>query len=279
MMKMRAVSRFFDRTPVTDPATGELLFKAQFANYDGSKRDAYSAYRRIMSTDPDITVPASRCVSALGKTWVLGDDQPDGWSELHRVKYIAHMAAGVASVQSLSDYLLGTAATTTWGDIQWISDAAEESISSGVPSMYLAILPDSFEAEQYDLVTVGALTIFVQSAAHQASGFLEARGYVQSAGLPNLSVSVQRRVFNPSTGGYTSSTTDTVRTLQLRWQELFRYTDQMDEKFQEGDVVFAVPLTTDVKMGDELTYGTKTYLLRGITAMAGVRVLHAREKV
>lgn len=57
-VKLAQVSRYFDRTLVTDPVTGGFLFKAQFSNYDDSKRDAFTAYRRIMSLSPEITSPA-----------------------------------------------------------------------------------------------------------------------------------------------------------------------------------------------------------------------------
>ena len=135
-----------------------------------------------------------------------------------------------------------------------------------------AILPDSFEAEQYDLVTVGALTIFVQSAAHQASGFQRAGTFRAPAcrtcrSACSVGCSTPARAATPLDDGHRAH-------LQLRWQELFHRPD--GREVPEGDVVFAVPLTTDVKMGDELTYGTKTCY--GITAMAGVRsVLHAGE--
>ena len=65
MMTMREVSRYFDRVQASNPITGAPLFLCQFANYDGSKRDAFAAYRRVMSTDPDTAVQPGHVVSAL----------------------------------------------------------------------------------------------------------------------------------------------------------------------------------------------------------------------
>ena len=59
-MKLSQVSRYFDRTPVLDPEAGTELFRAQFSNYDGSKRDAFTAYRRIMEGAAPIQLPLDR---------------------------------------------------------------------------------------------------------------------------------------------------------------------------------------------------------------------------
>ena len=65
-MKLTQVSRYFDRTPVLDPETGDELFRAQLSNYDGSKRDAFTAYRRIMSVAPDTDIPLKRAGKCIG---------------------------------------------------------------------------------------------------------------------------------------------------------------------------------------------------------------------
>ena len=60
MMTLREVSRYFDRVPCYDPLTGDELFRGQFINYDGSRRDAFTAYRRVLSVDPDVPIPPPR---------------------------------------------------------------------------------------------------------------------------------------------------------------------------------------------------------------------------
>lgn len=275
-MKLSQVSKFFDRTPVLDPETGDELFRAQFSNYDGSKRDAFTAYRRIMSVAPEIEIPPKRVVRAHDAVWIVGDGHVDGWSEKHRRKHIVHQAAGRARVWSLAGYLANDPPKDTWADLQWLVDRAEEEVSSHKPQMYVAIMSNNDRVKEHDVVQVGDERLFVQAAAYHASGFLEARGILQLGGASDVSLTVHRRVYDPVSGRYTTAETATVRTLNVRWQELYLYGNQLDERFQEGDTVFAVPAGTDVKMEDTLVFVGRRYSIQSIRSISGATVLHGR---
>ena len=274
-MKLVQVSRYFDRSLVTDPVTGDFLFKAQFSNYDGSKRDAFTAYRRIMSLSPELTIPPARVIRALGETWIVGDGHPDGWKDLHRRKFVTHKAAGPATIWSLADFMAARAPRETYGDLQWVVDRAEEEVSSLTPQMFVAILPDTAEAPPHSVIQIGSDTMFVQSSAHHASGFLEARGYLQS-GSAARTVDLVKRVFNPATGGYTNQTTATVRALKVRWQELYEYANQLDERFQEGDATFVVPPGTAVDTSTSLVHEGRKYTVLAVKPLAGGLAVHSR---
>ena len=278
MMTMREVSRYFDRVQASNPLTGAPLFLCQFANYDGSKRDAFAAYRRVMSTDPDTVVQPGHVVSALGKTWMLGDDHPDGWDELHRRKFVAHRAAGQAGVQSLQSYLANSTPTSVWADMRWAGDTSEEGESSDKIERHVAILPAGTSVKPYDLISLGGDTMLVRSAALQSSGFMEARGLVQETPARET-LSLMQRVFTPATGGYTETSPTPVLTFRARWQEMFRYEDQLDERFQEGDETFAVPVATVVKSGDAFTVSGRRYLVAAVRVLAGVKVIHGRPAI
>lgn len=275
-MKLTQVSRYFDRTPVLDPETGDELFRAQISNYDGSKRDAFTAYRRIMSVAPEIDIPLKRVVRAHDKVWIVGDGHVDGWAEKHRRKHIVHQAAGRARVWSLASYLANDPPKDTWADLQWVVDRAEEEVGSHKPQMYVAIMSNTERVREHDVVQVGSERLFVQASAYHSSGFLEARGILQLGGASDVSLSVQRRTYNPVTGKYTTATVATVRTLNVRWQELYLYGNQLDERFQEGDTVFAVPAATQVQMEDSISFFGRAYSIQSIKTISGALVLHGR---
>lgn len=274
-MKVKDCARFFDRTPVTDPVTGDVLFKAQFTNFDGSKRDAFTAYRRVMSVAPEVDIPAARVVNAMGATWIVGDGHADGWSELHRRKFITHMAAGEASVWTLAGYLADEQPNKNWADLQWVTDRAEEEESSDWPQMYVAIMPNPADVEPYSVIEVGSDRLLARSIAHHASGFLEARGLLQSSATKD-SVSLVTREYSPAQGKYVTTTTATVRTLRVRWQEMYRYDNQLDDRFQEGDEVFAIPAGTPASTATSLQFGGQAYSVLSVTQIAGAQTLHAR---
>ena len=122
---------------------------------------------------------------------------------------------------------------------------------------------------------MGGTTILVRAAAHFASGFMEARGYQQPADTL-LAVTILQRKFNPATGGYDLLASASAPSIKARWQELFQYTDQLDERFQEGDAVLAVPAATPVQMSDHLERAGEKFLIQDMTLMAGVLVIHVR---
>ena len=275
-MKLTQVSRYFDRTPVLDPETGDELFRAQLSNYDGSKRDAFTAYRRIMSVAPEAVIPLQRVVRAHDQVWLVGDGHVDGWAEKHRRKHIVHQAAGRARVWSLAGYLANDPPKDTWADLQWVVDRAEEEVGSHKPQMYVAIMSNTERVREHDVVQVGSERLFVQASAYHSSGFLEARGILQLGGASDVSLSVQRRTYNPVTGKYTTATVAAVRTLNVRWQELYLYGNQLDERFQEGDTVFAVPAATQVQMEDSINFLGRAYSIQSIKTISGALVLHGR---
>lgn len=275
-MKLTQVSRYFDRTPVLDPETGDELFRAQLSNYDGSKRDAFTAYRRIMSVAPEVVIPLQRVVRAHDEVWIVGDGHVDGWSEPHRRKHIVHQAAGRARVWSLAGYLANDPPNDTWADLQWVVDRAEEEVGSHKPQMYVAVMSNTERVREHDVVQVGDERLFVQSAAYHASGFLEARGILQLGGASDVTLNVQRRTYDPVTGKYTTATVATARTLNVRWQELYLYGNQLDERFQEGDTVFAVPAATQVQMEDSISFLGRAYSIQSIKTLSGALVLHGR---
>lgn len=275
-MKLTQVARYFDRTPVLDPETGDELFRAQFTNYDGSKRDAFTAYRRIMSVAPEITIPLNRVVRAHDAVWIVGDGHVDGWAEKHRRKHIVHQAAGRARVWSLAGYLANDMPRDTWADLQWLVDRKEQEVSSHVPQMYVAIMSNTYPVREHDVIQINGERLFVQAAAHHASGFVEARGILQVGGAGDTMLSVLKRVYDPVAGKYTQTASTPVRTLNVRWQELYLYGNQLDTRFQEGDTVFAVPASTDVALEDSVLYFGRRYTLLSIKNISGAKVLHAR---
>jgi hypothetical protein len=274
-MKLTQVARYFDRTPVTDPDTGDELFRAQFTNYDGSKRDAFTAYRRIVSTAPDVGVPTSRVVAAHGSVWMLGDGHVDGWTEAHRRKYIAHAAAGKATVRTLQQYLDNQAGASAWADLQWVADRAEEEVSSNHPQWYVAILPASATVREHDVIDLNNERLLVQTVALHASGFTEARGYLQRDAA-DRTLTLSSRTFDPVAGKYTPGAGTTYRTLALRWQEMYLYGNQLDPRLQEGDVAFVLPGSAAVSAESRVTYAGRDYTVLAVKDVSGAKALHAR---
>lgn len=78
-MKLANAAVYFDRDTVYDGYTGQLLFKAQFASYDGSQPDGSFSRRRTVSVGPGVAHPPRSAVEVHGEKWIVGEFVTDGF--------------------------------------------------------------------------------------------------------------------------------------------------------------------------------------------------------
>lgn len=275
-MELVDVATFFDRVPALDPVSGRTLFKCQLLAYDESKRDAFTAYRRIMSTNPTVTLPADHVVELHGVNWLVGEGQADGWEQAHRRKYVLHRAVGRAEVYRLASWLSGTPSSTPLGDLQWVKDVKELEVSSRSPQKFIAIFASPVDLREYDVVVFAGRAVLITSVMHSAAGYAEGTGNLQETPLASLTLG--QRTYNPATGGYTAGAATTVNAMKVRWQEIYAYEDQLAERYQEGDCTWVLPSTATVSTATELSYGTEKYTVLAIRTVAGCKAVHARLK-
>lgn len=276
-MELVDVSSFFDRTPVQDADSLAQLFLAQFQPFDDSHRDNAIAYRRVMSVAPGTSMPASRAVKALGKTWLVGRDNPDGLAALHRQKYVVQSASAKASIHTAAGFLATSGAASVWCDLQWTADRKELAESSLSPQEYTAFLPSTAVVGEHYFVVLGSQCLMVQSSYLSPAGYLEARGVLQPFTAPGTAT-LTPRTFSSATGGYTAGTPVTVACAVVRWQEFYRYAGQSDEKFQEGDMVLLLPAGTAAAPTNEIVSGGITWTVLTARAEFGVLAVHGRPR-
>lgn len=273
-MELVDVASFFDRVPALDPVSGATLFNCQLLAYDESKRDAFTAYRRIMSTNPGVTMPADRVVELHGVNWMVGEGQTDGWEQAHRRKYVLHQASGRANVYRLASWLAGTPDSTPLGDLQWVKDVKELEVSSRSPQRFIAIFATPADLREYDVVAFGGRAVLVTSVMRSAAGYTEGTGNLQE--MPLGGVTLSSRTYNPATGGYTPGASVTVNGMKVRWQELYAYEDQLAERYQEGDCTWVLPASAAVSTSTEIIFGLEKYTVLAVRSVAGCKAVHAR---
>lgn len=274
MLTLAAASRYFDRTPILDPFTDDLLFYAQIDPYQDAVRDSATAYRRILSVAPGVVMPTSRLVKILGSVWIVGDSETDGLAEAHRVKYVLHPAPTLLSLRSLNGYVTGAVATVSWGEMVWYKDGKDESTSSRLVPMYSAYLPTPTPLSEYDIIQVGTSGYLVGPPHTNSSGISSAT-CVKLEHVP-VDATLASRVYSPVTGGYTASVPTTVRCLRVRWQSLYLYGSQGDAKFQEGDCSLVMPAGTVLGTKDTLTLAGQAWSILAVETLGGATVAQGR---
>lgn len=274
-MKLADAASYFDRTPVTDPDSGTLLFYGQIDPYEDSRRDSATSYRRVLSVRPGTLRPAKSVVSALGQVWIMGASEPDGWEVLHREKYVLHHAPMLANVSRLAGFLAGTVASTVRCSAHWSKDAKQLEVSSETPHLYEISLPHSADVSQHDVVWGAGYAYLVLSPRLQASGIFNCQA-LELEQITPLNATLTARVYNPVTGVYSAPAGLQVKALTVRWQSLFEYGSQMSERYQEGDLSIVLPLGTVISTAMRLALSGVNYQVLAVKDISGAVVVHAR---
>lgn len=272
-MKLVDAASYFDRTPVTDPATGLQLFLAQIDNFDDARRDASAAYRRILSVRPGTVVPG--VVKLMGQIWLVGAIQPDGLGELHRQKYVIEKATTILKLSTLNTFLAGTYSSIQWASPHWTKDAKQLETSSETPQIFDVTLPAAAAVSAQTILWIAGSAYLVLAPHPAASGYTIATCLKLDQSSPSTA-NLQTRTYNPVTGTYTTSAGASINALRVRWQSLFSYGSQAAEKNQEGDVAIVLPAGTVATNQSLITILGVTYQTLAVLAVGGAVVLHAR---
>lgn len=275
MMTLAEASCYFDRTQATDVLTGRPLFKAQLSVFDDSKRDASAAYRRIMSVKPGTVMPASRLAKMLGHVWMIGASEPDGMLEIHREKYVIQAATTILKHSSLSQFLSGTYPNTIYSTPNWVKDAKQLEVSSDMPQIFDITVPGTTALAVHDVLWEDTAAYLVLSPRSMVSGLMVANTLKLEVTAPTTAT-ITSRVYNPVTGAYTGAIDSVVNALVVRWQSLFKYTSQMSERYQEGDVEIVLPFGTVLTTASRIAVSGVTYQVLAVLDISGTVVAHAR---
>lgn len=276
MMTLAAASAYFDRTQVFDAYSGAPLFLAQVDPYDDSKRDAMVAFRRILSVAPTIAMPAHRAVRIFGSVWIIsGEPMPDGLEEVHRAKYVIQMCDGALGVGSISDFLAGAPRSTAFGFPSWVKDAKAEAESSDIANLFEVVFAHGTPVRERDVIWRAGRAFLALSVRQLASDFVAANALELEQALPQKAV-LQARQYSPALGEYELGPTVTSKALRVRWQSLFRYDAQMDERFQEGDFTLALPAGVEVTTSTRIQFEGLTLGVMGVSAFEDGVAVHVR---
>lgn len=279
MLTLAQASSFFDRTAVFDPTGSTRLFYGQVGNFDDSRRDAGSAYRRILSITPGTTLPNPAAVNIHGQVWLVGSKEIDGLEEMHRDKYVLQACTAEYSLSSLSVYVSGAVSPSTlkrWAGVEWVKDGKEIGSSSDTVRFYTVFLPSGTPVRERQVVVspLGGEVYLVMSVHTLPSGFVSANTVRLDSTLTTSQITP--RAYSAATGAYTLGAAATVACLQVRWQNLFAYDTEAEARYQEGDETLVFPSGTPVNTASLITYAGRTWRAVSVDDLGGAVTVHAR---
>jgi hypothetical protein len=275
-MDLNAAATFFDDDPFLDGYSGAALFSAQAASFDDSSSDGATNRRRVLSTGPDVVMPARRVVQLHGDRWLVGTGTPDGFlGEVIRRHYTMKRVTDLMALLTPGQTLAQAAGTPVYVQKMYFKDTVNQ-------------LTDS----EYD--TQWNIFVAPDEVASQGSFFRDAAGrlyrvrndYLPTEGLricqsDALDVSsfqecvFDTRVEDPVTETMTGAFT-TVNGIVVDLPKFYRFQHVSDAKILPGDTAVFVPANLAVTQGMTFTIAGKVWRVMALQAEIDAKVVHAR---
>ena len=276
-MRLADAAAHFDNTLCADAFAPTTQFYGQLDLYDDSRRDGSTVVRRILSVAPSVAIPARRALTIDGEQWLVGGFQADSFAgSAVRHKYVLHRADGAATIQSVAQ-ALSTGGTPTYGAKLWVKDFKEVDVSSKLFAFVNIYLPTPETVVEGQLIALGGRLHFVRNTFVSAAGFLVAESdELASDALTTGSYAVA--TYAPATDTNTLAAGVAVNVLQTRYQDDYRYQNQVEPRFKEGDIkafVTKAAIAT-AKSGDQLTIGATAWLVHSVLDEGTSWGLHLR---
>ena len=170
-MRIRRISKRFDEDQLYDAYTGDILFKGQFATFEGRQVDGTFNRRRTVSYSPDYSLPPRRCVTVYGEVWIMSEPMIDGFQgEPVRVTCSARKSNGLFQVLTAGELLNKTGTREAHVFLRYLKGTAEPG-SSNLQPYYEASLSLTESNLAGKFYTDGNIILHGRMAANAAEGF------------------------------------------------------------------------------------------------------------
>ena len=275
-MKLKSVSKFFDKTKAVDAYNTRYSFKCQVEPLDMYRTEGTRIKIRNMSTAPEVTIPARRVIKIDDQAYIVSDSSLDHWSgEAIRSRYVLQGADHVVEIRTIAQVLEDVPGVQAFASIDFNKYGTDERDSSEYHPQYHIYFGKETVGEDALIHSTGS-NYLVKNSYLTPAGIVDALANELDDPVVQVTVSTGRS-YNPVTDSYTASTT-TVRAVRVRWQEQFSYLTQGSTKYERGDAQLFVLSAVQAKAGDIVSIGSEDFKVLSYLEKSGYRSLHIRRE-
>lgn len=275
-MKLKSVSKFFDKTKAVDAYNARYSFKCQVEPLDMYRTEGTRIKIRNMSTAPEVTIPARRVIKIDDQAYIVSDSSLDHWSgEAIRSRYVLQGADHVVEIRTIAQVLEDVPGVQAFASIDFNKYSTDERDSSEYHPQYHIYLGKEEVGEDALIHSIDS-NYLVKNSYLTPAGIVDALANELDDPVVQVTVSTGRS-YNPVTDSYTASTT-TVRAVRVRWQEQFSYLTQGSTKYERGDAQLFVLPAVQAKAGDIVSIGSEDFKVLSYLDKGGYRSLHIRRE-
>jgi hypothetical protein len=255
-MRLMQAAKFFDKTVCKD-AYGLGTFLGQLDLYDDSKRDGLTVERRILSTAPDVVLPARRTIQIEGESWIIGFKNVDTFQGAAiRHKYVIHRAATLGTIQTPKQKLT-TGGVSLYSSAVWLKDAKEVATSSRLYSFMNTFFALSETVVPGDILTLGADSYRIRNVYESAAGVKIGEANIMPSNTKTTASykALSAQVYNAATDSYGVIIPTTIDILWERFQDSYVYESQAAPTYEVGDMLIVVQksIIASPRAADEVT--------------------------
>ena len=273
-MKLKNVSKFFDKTKAVDAYNSRYSFKCQVEPLDMYRTEGTRIKIRNMSTAPGVTIPARRVIKIDDQAYIVSDSSLDHWSgEAIRSRYVLQGADHVVEIRTISQVLEDVPGVQAYASIDFNKYSTDERDSSEYHPQYHIFLGEG-TATEHAIIHTTERTYLVKSSYKTPSGLYDA--ICNELDDPVIDAATfKSRTYNPITDSFTDSSS-TIRCIRLRWQDYFEYLTLGSEKFERGDIQVLVPLSVALGTADVVELSDGPWKALAVVDRSGFRAAHLR---
>ena len=275
-MKLKNVSKFFDKTKAVDAYNQRYSFKCQVEPLDMYRTEGTRIKIRNMSTAPEVVIPVRRVIKIDDQAYIVSDSSLDHWSgEAIRSRYVLQGADHAVEIRTIAQVLENVPGVQAFASIDFNKYGTDERDSSEYHPQYHIYFGKETVVEDVLIHTVDR-NYLVKNSYLTPAGIVDALANELDDPVVQVTVSTGRS-YNPVTDSYTT-TTASVRAVRVRWQEQFSYLTQGSTKYERGDAQLFVLPAVQAKAGDIVSIGSEDFKVLSHLDRAGYRSLHIRRE-
>lgn len=236
-MKLKAVARRFDLTPMWDVYTGQKLkAKCQVTAWDSPRRDGLTTVRRTLSMAYGAQLPARGAVVIGGDAWIVArDPSPDTFGyDVVRMGYVAQQAH-IGKVGRTADVLDGTAKEVFLSRV-WVKDVKDITTTSEAQGQYYIYFTEGEPVEQGQFLFIDGLWHICRNILTSAAGFFVAEcNELEPDCVIDVPLVTQGR-YNPITEQHEPAAPEVLKGILLGWRDDYVHELASAAKEQVGDI-------------------------------------------
>ncbi len=273
-MKLKNVSKFFDKTKAVDAYNSSYSFKCQVEPLDMYRTEGTRIKIRNMSTAPEVVIPVRRVIKIDSQAYLVSDSSADHWAgDTIRNRYVLQGADYVVEIRTIAQVLADAPGVQAWASIDFNKYSTDERDSADYHPQYHIFFGEGAAAE-HSIIHTTERTYLVKNAYKAPSGLYDT--ICNELDDPVIdTVTFKSRTYIPITDSFTESSS-TIRCIRIRWQDKFTYLSQGSEKFERGDIQVLVPSSVTPKAADVIDMSDGQWRVLSVVDGAGYRTLHMR---